>query len=94
LILSVLTVNTTKGWAYRCRYPFFGLTQEYKVYLHQQIFQLGYYSQGAINVDIAYDLPVYLRNFYYKQLTEIKEKESSEHNKSTSSSSKRVSKPY
>jgi hypothetical protein len=55
---------------------------------------LGYYSQGAINVDIAYNLPIYLRNFYYKQLTEIKEEESKEYNKTSNSSSKRVSKPY
>lgn len=83
-----------KGWVYRYRYPFFGLTQEYKVQVHKQIFQLGYYSQGAINVDIAYNLPIYLRNFYYKQLTEIKEEESKEYNKTSNSSSKRVSKPY
>jgi len=45
-------------------------------------------------VDIAYNLPIYLRNFYYKQLSEIKENEAKEYNKSSGSSSKRVSKPY
>lgn len=65
-----------KGWKYLSGSTFFGLTPEYRVYLYKQIFELSYYSEGAINVDIAYDLPVYIRNFYYSQLTEIKKKES------------------
>jgi hypothetical protein len=40
------------------------------------LFELSYFSEGAINIAIAYELPVHLRNFYYKQLSEIKAKES------------------
>ena len=83
-----------KGWGYRYRYPSFGLSPEYKVHLHTQIFDLSYHSQGAINVDIAYDLPVYLRNFYYKQLIGLKERESKANKDSSSSSQKRVAKPF
>ncbi len=83
-----------KGWGYRYRYLSFGLSPEYKVYLHKQIFEISYHSQGAINIDIAYNLPVYLRNFYYKQLREVKEKESKASKDSSSSSQKRVSKPF
>ena len=64
-----------KGWIYRWGYPFFGLPPEYRVSLYKQIFDLSYFSEGAINVDIAYELPVHIRNFYYKQLVDMKEKE-------------------
>ena len=83
-----------KGWGYRFRCPFFGLTPEYKLHLHKQIFELAYNSQGAINVDIAYDLPIHLRNFYYKQLVDIVKKQSDSTQDSSTSSKKRISKPF
>lgn len=55
---------------------FFGLTSKYKKDLHQTILTVAYYSNGAINVEQLYNMPVYLRNFYTKQLEQIKEKES------------------
>jgi hypothetical protein len=39
------------------------------------LFTLAYYSNGAFNFDQVYNMPVYLRNFYMKQLEETKEKE-------------------
>lgn len=67
-----------KGWMSLWEHPFFGLTPEYKVRIHQEIFELSYFSEGAVNVSIAYDLPVHIRNFYYKQLANIKEREAKE----------------
>ncbi len=71
----------------RGRYNFFGLTTEYKLFVHKQIFELGYYSQGAFNQNIGYNLPVFLRNFYYKLLADTKQKESDAMDKSTSKES-------
>jgi hypothetical protein len=48
---------------------------------------LGYYSQGAFNQNIGYNLPVFLRNFYYKLLADTKQKESDAMDKSTSKES-------
>ena len=53
---------------FRCQsaWTFFGLTPKYKVSLHKQIFELVYY--GGIGHDAAYSMPLYLRNFYHKEL--------------------------
>lgn len=77
-----------KGWVYRFRYPFFGLTPTYKVQLHEQIFSLAYYSEGSFTQDIVYKLPVHLRTFYLNLLIKTKQKESEQLDKSSSSSSK------
>jgi|TARA_R110000822_G_scaffold75901_1_gene182586 hypothetical protein len=56
---------------------FFGLTVEDKPKLHEQIFQLMYYGIGFTHSDV-YNMPVYLRNFYYKQLSDTRKKENDE----------------
>ena len=47
---------------------FFGLTAKYRVGFHKQIFELVYLTKGGIDHDAAYNMPVYLRNFYHKEL--------------------------
>jgi len=78
---------------YRGRYSFFGLTPEYKLSLQKQIFELSYHSNGAINVNIAYQLPVYLRNFYYRELANIKEKEAESY-KSPTNNQNKIHRPF
>tara|TARA_R100000805_G_C3545683_1_gene59237 strand:+ start:27 stop:257 length:231 start_codon:yes stop_codon:yes gene_type:complete len=56
---------------------FFGLSPKDKPKLHEQIFQLMYHGQGFTHSDV-YDMPIYLRNFYYKQLVDIRKKENDE----------------
>ena len=56
---------------------FFGLKPEDKPKIHEQIFQLMYYGKGFIHSDV-YDMPIYLRNFYYKQLVDTRKKENDE----------------
>ena len=56
---------------------FFGLTSKDKPKLHEQIFQIIYYGQGFTHSDV-YDMPVYLRNFYYKKLIDTRKKENEE----------------
>ena len=60
---------------------FFGLTPQYKTDLHEQIFQIIFYSKGGFTFTEVYDLPVYLRRFYYKRLVTQYEKEKQEHDK-------------
>ena len=54
----------------RCLSPlgFFGLSPKYKLKLHEQIFQIIFYAKGGFTFSEIYDLPVYLRQFYYKRL--------------------------
>ena len=49
-----------------------------------------YYGKGFIHSDV-YEMPVYLRNFYYKQLSETRKKENDDIKKSNQKS--QVSKP-
>lgn len=36
---------------------------------------MAYYSNGAFDFQQVYNMPVYLRNFYMKQLEDVKKKE-------------------
>ena len=69
---------------------FFGLTPKDKLKLHEQIFQLMYYGEGFTHSDV-YEMPVYLRSFYYKQLVDTRNKENEEIKKANQKS--KVSKP-
>jgi hypothetical protein len=71
---------------------FFTLPPEYKIQLHEEIFNLCYHSQGAFNQSIAYNLPIYLRRFYARKLVELKNKENDEI-KSAQAKAKTNSKP-
>lgn len=39
---------------------------------------MAYHSNGAFNIEQLYNMPVYLRNFYIKELEEVKKKEAEE----------------
>ena len=49
-----------------------------------------YYGQGFTHSDV-YNMPVYLRNFYYKQLAETRKKENDEVKKQNKKS--KISRP-
>ena len=61
--------------------------------IHEQVFQLAYYSEGAFNQDIVYNLPTHLRMFYIRKLIEVKEKEKDEYEKSSGKSSNKIARP-
>lgn len=60
--------------------PFFGLTNEYKVQLHELIFDLCHY--GKLGYDAVYSMPVQYRSFYIRKLVNMKEQERREYDKS------------
>ena len=61
---------------------FFGLTQEYKVNLHELIFDLCHF--GKIEYFAIYDMPVQYRTFYLRKLINTKEKEKRDLEKASS----------
>ena len=63
-------------------HPFFGLTQEYKVHLHELIFDLTYF--GKIEYFAVYEMPVQYRSFYLRKLVNIQDKEKASIDKSMS----------
>ena len=56
---------------------FFGLTPKDKTNLYDQLFQLMYYGAGFTHSDI-YEMPIYLRNYYYQKLVDTRKKENEE----------------
>ena len=65
-------------WRFQSPCDFFGLSPEYKVEIHEQIFQLILHSKGGFTFSDAYNLPIYLRTFYLKRLTTYYQKEARE----------------
>ena len=57
--------------------PFFGLNPEHKPQIHNEIFELIYFGSGFTHSDV-YNMPSFLRKFYYKKLSDTKQKESDE----------------
>ena len=51
-----------------------------------------YYGQGFTHSDV-YDMPIYLRNFYYNKLVETRKKENEEVRKAQQKSKSKVPKP-
>jgi hypothetical protein len=71
---------------------FFGLSPNYKPVLHTQIFELVYYGRGGFNWTDIYNMPIWLRKFYYKKIEDAVQQEK----KATESKTKsmpRVAKP-
>jgi hypothetical protein len=74
-------VDLNEGRKRRWAYPFFGLTDEYKVHLHDLIFDLCHY--GNIEYNSVYSMPVQYRTFYIRKLSSIKEKERTEYDRAS-----------
>jgi hypothetical protein len=69
--------------------PFFGLTPDYKIGLHEEVFSLCYYSQGGFTWSEVYELPIYLRRFYIQQVSKAIEAR----NKAESAAASKTSSP-
>lgn len=56
---------------------------------------LAYNSQGAINIDIAYTLPIHLRRFYIKLITDIVEEQNKKMQENENQSKKpKIDRPF
>lgn len=50
---------------------FFGFKPEDRIALHQNIFNLIWHGAGRWDWDTIYNMPLFLRKFYVKQVNEI-----------------------
>lgn len=66
----VIATTSRRRWILELIPTFFGLSPNYKPILHNQIFELVYYGKGGFNWNDIYNMPVWLRNFYYKKIDE------------------------
>ena len=62
-------------WIFHWLSSFFGLTVDQKPDIHREIFTLAYNSQGGFTQSEIYDMPIYLRKFYLRELIAAKKKE-------------------
>ena len=53
------------------RPTFFGFNPEDRVALHENIFNMVWYSDGRLDGDTVYNMPVFLRKFYSKKINKI-----------------------
>jgi hypothetical protein len=68
-------------WRYLYRQNFFGLSNEYIENVYEQFFYMKYY--GGWSLFELYNLPIGLRNWFVKKLSEQIEKEADEVKKAT-----------
>tara|TARA_B100001564_G_C20365078_1_gene545220 strand:- start:30 stop:239 length:210 start_codon:yes stop_codon:yes gene_type:complete len=54
---------------------------EYKTEIHEQIFQIAFNSQGMLSFTEVYNMPIYLRKFYFKRLEKHYKEQEQEINK-------------
>lgn len=54
---------------------FFGLGSDYKAHLYDQLFDLMYYGKMGWSWTELYSLPTHVRNYYYRKLADVREKE-------------------
>ena len=74
-------------------FPFFGLGPEYKLGIHSEIFSLCYHGQGGFTWEEVYNLPIYLRRFYIKQVTKAIEAKNKAESDAASGAKSKVSSP-
>ena len=60
---------------------FFGLKASDKQKIHKSIFHIVYGTEGAFDFKAVYTMPVYLKNFYAREIAEQKKKEKDQMNK-------------
>lgn len=76
-------MGTKKGWHCHWVWTSFGLPAEYKLSLHEEVFNLCYYGNGGFTHTQVYNMPVYLRRFYIKKIIDVKKQEADQQENST-----------
>ncbi len=66
--------------SFKLDWTFFGLTQKYRLHVQETCFDLVYYGKGFSYTE-AYNLPVYLRNFFIQKLNKIFKERNKEYKK-------------
>jgi hypothetical protein len=70
--------------------PFFGLTPEYKLGLHKEIFSVCYAGKGGFTFNEVYGMPIHLRRYYIKMIIDTIDEEKKQYE---NTSGKQISKP-
>ncbi|WWT39326.1 hypothetical protein [Microcystis phage Mel-JY01] len=69
---------------------FFGLSNEYRLALHDEIFSLCFHGAGGFEFNSVYNMPIMLRRYYIKKIIEYKKEQNKQIEASQSNNNKRV----
>ena len=72
---------------------FFGLGPAYRPALHKTIFQIIYHGNGGFTFSDVYNLPIWMRRFYQKELEEQLKREADAQKRASKGQSPNISKP-
>jgi len=73
---------------------FFGFNPEYRVKLHETIFNIIWYAAGRLSWDDIYNLPIFLRNYYVKRINKMIEQEKEYHEQRLTQQKTKQSSPH
>ena len=77
----LIQLERRQRWRFQSPSDFFGLQPDYKLRVHEEIFQLILHSKGGFSFSEVYNLPIYLRTFYLKRLQKFYKTEADEFKK-------------
>ena len=60
---------------------FFGLTPNYKFQVYDEIHDLVYYGKGGFLYSEVYNMPIHIRRFHTRRISELHEEQNKEHEK-------------
>lgn len=60
---------------------FFGLTPTYRISVFKQIHEIVFHGKGGYDFDTVYNMPIWLRNYTFRNIEEFYEKEKEEYDK-------------
>lgn len=72
---------------------FFGLREEDKPAIHDQVFSLCFHGKGGFNHTEVYNMPTYLRHFYIRKAQQFYEKEKEQMENANKKHSSGISRP-
>ena len=66
-----------KGGKWEClwAHPFFGLSSSDRQIIHSQIFDLIYHGNGGFTFSDVYNMPIWARKYYIKQIVDFKKEQ-------------------
>jgi len=69
---------------------FFGLTSEYRVTLFKQIHEIVFHGKGGYDWNTIYNMPIWLRNYTFREIKEFYEQENSRAKESNTNKTKKI----
>lgn len=78
LIFSIQTIRNRSNIPLATDHTFFGVTDEYMVMMHKQIFDFLFHSEAGFTFSDLYSIPLSLRNMYFARMSEVMAKREEE----------------